>query len=292
MTTLSAAIATRNCVPASARSVLLLAALVLAGCAAVEPGALTDRDGWVIQREFLQHGGKRIELFWTKPAAGTRLPAVLFIHGHQEVRRDGGELYVRTGRLGIMARQGYVAASLSQPGYGNSDGPPDFCGPVTQDAALAAIEYLRAKPFVDANKVVLYGYSRGAIVAAMVATRDAKLAAVVLGAGAYDFFSWYPTPLPGIDTNIRREAGTSAAAFRARSALYHADKISAAVLLLHGERDERISVRQAQAFAAELGARGVRMRLKVFPNATHSIPVDEQFRDVYPFLERIRDGVE
>jgi dipeptidyl aminopeptidase/acylaminoacyl peptidase len=273
--------------PANARAALSFAALFLAGCATVEPDALTDRNGWVIQRQVLQQQGRKIELFLAKPASPGPAPTVLFIHGHQEGPRNGGEIYVASGRLGIMARRGYVAAALSQPGYGNSDGPADFCGPVTQDAALRALEYLRGLPFVDADKIVLYGYSRGAIVAAMVATRDARLAAAVLGAGAYDFFSWYPTPLRGIDRNIEAEAGTSAAAFRDRSALYHADRIRAAVLLLHGERDERIPVQQAQAFGAQLAARGVAVRLKIFPNAMHSIPSEEQFREVYPFLDSV-----
>lgn len=120
----------------------------------------------------------------------------------------------------------------------------------------------------------------------MVATQDAKLAAVVLGAGAYDFFSFYPAPLQGINTNIQREAGTSAAAFRARSAAYHADRIRAPVLLLHGARDERVPVQQAEAFFAQLRARGAAVRLKIFPNATHGIPIDEQYREIYPFLEQ------
>jgi len=261
------------------------AALLVAGCAAADPGALTDRSGWAIQRELLQQHDRKIELFLAKPASQGRAPAVVFIHGHQEGPRNGGEIYVVSGRLGMMARRGYVAAAVSQPGYGNSDGPPDFCGPVTQDATLRALEYLRGQAFVDADKIVLYGYSRGAIVAAMLATRDARLAGVVLGAGAYDFFSWYPTPLRGIDRNIETEAGTSAEAFRARSALYHADRIRASVLLLHGERDERVPVQQARAFAAQLEARGAAVRLAVFPNAMHSIPIADQYREVYPFLE-------
>ena len=205
-----------------AKSVLLLILFMLVGCAAVQPDALTDRGGWVIQRAFLQHRqnlSKKIEVFWTKPGEPGPWPAILFIHGHQEQVRNGGEAFVRPGRLGIMASRGYVAAALSQPGYGNSDGPPDFCGPFTQEAVLVAIDFLRNQPSVNPNKVALYGYSRGAIVASMVATKDPKLAAVVLGAGAYNFFSWYPTPLRGIDANIEREAGTSAEAFRARSAI-------------------------------------------------------------------------
>ena len=268
------------------KSLLVLLFLLLVGCGAIEEGQLIDRGGWVIQRELLRHrdANKRVEIFWTKPAGDGPYPALLLIHGHQEQVRNGGEAFVKTGRLGILARQGYVAASVSQPGYGNSDGPPDYCGPVTQDAALVALDFLRKQPFVNPNKVALYGYSRGAIVASMVATRDPKLAAVVLGAGAYDFFSWYPTPLRGIDANIRQEAGTSAEAFRARSVIHHVEKIKAPVLLLHGAQDERIPVQQAEAFFEKVRANGIAVKMKIFPGAGHGIPIDEQYSEIYPFL--------
>jgi dipeptidyl aminopeptidase/acylaminoacyl peptidase len=233
-----------------------------------------------------QNLSKKVEVFWTKPAEPGPWPAILFIHGHQEQLRNGGETFVRTGRLGSMASRGYVAAALSQPGYGHSDGPPDFCGPFTPAAVGAAIEFLRQQPFVQSQKVALYGYSRGAIVASMVATQDPQLAAVILGAGAYDFFRWYPPPLHGIDANIEREAGTSAEAFRARSALYHADKITAPVLLLHGAQDERVPVQQTEAFAEKLQAQGVPVKVKIFPDTKHGIPIEEQYREIYPFLEQ------
>jgi dipeptidyl aminopeptidase/acylaminoacyl peptidase len=270
------------------RRVLLLASVLLVACAPAQSGTVVDRDGAVIQRELLpdrQNPSKRVEVFWTKPAGPGPWPVVLFIHGHQDQIRNGGQMYVTSGRLGTMVRRGYVAAALSQPGYGNSDGPADFCGPRTQEAALLAMAFFRDKPFVKPDKVVLYGYSRGAIVAAMVATRDPQLAGVILGAGAYDFFSWYPTPLPGIDANIRAEAGTSPDALRARSAIYHVDKIKAPILLLHGAQDERVPLRQAEAFHEKLGAAGRSVTLKVFPAARHGIPIDEQYREVYPFLE-------
>jgi dipeptidyl aminopeptidase/acylaminoacyl peptidase len=247
-----------------------------------------NRGDWVVHKEFLpssKDNNKKVELFWTRPGGSGPYPTVLLVHGHQEQVRNGGEAFVKTGRLGILASRGYVAASLSQPGYGNSDGPADYCGPITQDAVLVGLDFLRKQSFVTANKVAIYGYSRGAVVASMVATKDPTLAAVVLGAGAYDFFSWYPTPLRGIDANIRQEAGTSAEAFRARSAIYHVDKIKAPILLLHGTQDERIPVRQAEAFFEKLKASDVKVEMKIFPKAGHSIPIDEQYREIYPFLE-------
>lgn len=263
--------------------------LILVACAAPREVPLIDRAGWVVHRDLLPHSHdvrKRVELFWIRPAGDGPYPVLLLIHGHQEHLRNGGEAFVRTGRLEVIATLGYVAAALSQPGYGDSDGPPDYCGPFTQDATMVAVDFLRRQPFVDSKRVALYGYSRGAIVASMVATRDSRLAAVVLGAGAYDFFSWYPTPLPGIDANIRLETGASAEAFRARSAIYHVDKIRAAVLVLHGAQDERIPVRQAELFSEKLKASGVAVTLRIFPGARHGIPIDEQYREIFPFLEQ------
>jgi dipeptidyl aminopeptidase/acylaminoacyl peptidase len=274
--------------PLMAIRVLLPALLMLGGCAAVQPGTMTDRGGWVIQRAFLSHrwdASKQIEVLWTTPRDQGPWPAVLFIHGHQEQFRPGGEAFVTNGRLGLMASRGYVAAAVSQPGYGHSDGPPDFCGPYTQEAVLGVVDFLRKLPAVRPQHVVLYGYSRGAIVASMVATQDPQLAAVVLGAGAYDFSRWYPTRVPGINANIEREAGTSAEAFRARSAIVHVERIKAPMLILHGAQDERVPVQQAQAFVEQLHAKGMAVKVNIFPHARHGIPIDDQDREISPFLD-------
>jgi hypothetical protein len=118
--------------------------LTLVACAAAREQQLIDRAGWVVHRDLLPHSQdarKRVELFWTRPAGDGPYPVLLLVHGHQEQLRNGGEAFVRTGRLGVIAARSYVAAALSQPGYGDSDGPPDYCGPFTQDATMVAIDF-------------------------------------------------------------------------------------------------------------------------------------------------------
>jgi hypothetical protein len=128
---------------------LVLAVLVLPARVPAAEDALLARGGLPIHRELLPHSqdhSKAIQLFWTKPEGKGPFPAVLFIHGHQETQRNGGEAYVLTGRLGVTARRGYVAAAVSQPGYGNSAGPPDYCGPYRQRATLVAIDFCADSP--------------------------------------------------------------------------------------------------------------------------------------------------
>ena len=99
-------------------ALLVLSLLLNAERSAATEDALVDTRGWPIYHELLPHSqdrNKAVELFWAKPEGNGPFPVVLFIHGHQEGPRDGGEAYVRTGRLGIMARRGYVSAAVSQP---------------------------------------------------------------------------------------------------------------------------------------------------------------------------------
>ena len=86
--------------------VLLLSMWVLVGCAALQPGIMTDRDGWVIHRAFLlhrQHPSQQMEIFWTTPVGAGPWPAGLFIHGHQGPFGDGGEAFVRAGRVVLLS---------------------------------------------------------------------------------------------------------------------------------------------------------------------------------------------
>jgi dienelactone hydrolase len=119
----------------------------------------------------------------------------------------------------------------------------------------------------------------------MGATNDAQLAAVVLGAGAYDGVRWSPTGIHGLDATIRQEAGPSAEALRARSALDQADKLKAPVLWLHGAWAERIAVRQTDALAETLNAHGVAVPLTMFPHATPRLPMAEHDPASSPLLE-------
>lgn len=287
-------------------AVLALVALVLATLRYRErwnrAGPVRGSGG--VTRVFLPHPdrpGARVELYvGPSPGAG-RHPAIVYVHGHQSPLLPGGRAYVDWGVLTWEVGHGRLAVAVSQPGYGASDGPSDYCGPDTQHAVAAAIRYLRARPDVDPARVAIEGVSRGAIVAAMVASADPSLAAVVLVSGEYDLRGTYrrlaaasaaDPLLRTMAMNIRHEAGTSDAAFRDRSALLTAAVIRSPTLILHGARDERLDPQHARQLAARLAAAGTEVRLVVYPRAGHGIPLDDRVRETLPFLDaHLRGGL-
>lgn len=188
-----------------------------------------------------------------------------------------------------------VVVSVSQPGYGKSDGPPDYCGPFTQEAVLAVIEEVRKWPFVNPDLVGVYGTSRGAIVASMVETKDRRLAAAVLDVGSFDMVKEYKkltasaridSEMAGILSNVRAETGATEQEFEDRSAIYHATHIKTPTLILNGAKDLRVDEADIKLFGQAIEKNGVYAKVVIFPDAGHFIPFQDRNRETFSFLEK------
>lgn len=230
--------------------------------------------------------GACVELYQSATSAA-RNGAILFVHGNQGGLLLGGKEAVDDrSLLRFSSRLGVTTASVSQPGFGASDGPADFCGPATQQAIIAALDFLRQQPSVDPERIVLYGNSRGAVASAMVATRVRWLRALILTGGVYDLHEAYKHSSKALQQAIRSEAGTTKQVFADRSALYHSHRIETETLLLHGRYDDRASVAQAERFSKALSSSGVPVSLHTF-DAGHRLPREQVAPILRDFLTRI-----
>ena len=230
---------------------------------------------------------KQIEFFSAVPPGEPPWPAVLYVHGHQHPERSGGKAIAETGLLERVAAAGVLGLALSQPGYGGSSGPPDFCGPRTQGAILAILRHAVRHLGAERDHMAVIAGSRGAIAAAVAAAEAPELAALVLSAGVYDLAAGYrDCPWSGIRKNIEREAGTSEEAFQARSALFKAHLIRCPVLIMHGALDDRFAPSQAERFAQALARRVAPVELKIFPDEEHLISRPRFLREAHGFVNR------
>lgn len=234
---------------------------------------------------------KTVEYFLEKPKGDGPWPTIVLLHGHQEWPRAGGKDFVRWGMLDEFANRGYLAVSVSQPGYGGSTGQRDFCGPFTQHAVAAVIAKLHAEGYVKDNRVLIQGVSRGALVAGMVAAHDASIRGIVLISGLYDLPEYARHAKSAMAVSIvdsmKSETGGTAEALKARSLLYYAQDIKAETLILNGGKDDRTDPDQARHVAEIINSHGGHARAIVYPEYGHQIPVEVRGKDIDSFIERV-----
>jgi len=222
-----------------------------------------------------------MEAILIRPLAEGSHPGVLMIPGYGRAAPDFVPLGV------ALAKQGYACLSISQPGFGRSGGKPDFVGPLTVGSLLVGYEKFIAEPFVDGSRTAIFGYSRGAMAASLMAPAIPGLRAAVFGGGIYDLeTASAQLGDRGIKSNIVQEGGVDPAALRIRSSIHLADRIPCPVLILHGERDESAPLAQAQAMTERLRALGKPVELAVVPGAGHGLPADTVLRNLIDFLGR------
>lgn len=243
---------------------------------------------------FIPHpddSSRRVEYFFEKPVGGGPWPSVVFVHGHQQWPRSGGKDFVKWGVLNQFAKRGYLAVAISQPGYGNSSGPPDFCGPFTQHAVSGVMAKLREDGYLSPNKVVIEGISRGAVVAGLVAAHEPSIAGIVLISGVYDLPQFVKdsksTQAVLVAKSIVEETGGGNEALRARSLLYFAGNVKATALIMSGAQDDRTEPSQARRLAGELRSNGGNARAIIYPAYGHQIPIAARDKDIDSFIDSV-----
>lgn len=221
-----------------------------------------------------------------RPIGEGKFPGILLIPGFQRTALDQIPLGV------LLAREGFVAVAVTQPGFGKSKGKPDYVGPNTIKALKEGFRRLKREHYVDTQRMGIYGFSRGAMAASLLAVQLDGLRAAVFGAGIYDFKKAYDEiKLEGIRNNMRLETGMTPDAIKERTSILQMKKLKCPVLILHGEKDENVPVSQALVLRDKLTELKKEFELKLFPDRPHGIGPEVSVLTLDFFKRKLNGGI-
>ncbi len=246
-------------------------ALLMTGCATPPTDiALLDKPGRY--DVILPGAGVTLGGVLFRPAAQQgSVPAVIALHGWGESGTNGALRVASLAR--DLAELGYVGLALSMRGWPPSGGYDD-CG-LEQPADIArAAEWLATLRGVDGERIGVVGLSQGGQVALLAAARSPRIKAVVAQFAVSDTERWRETTaLAGIrDVYVPQTCRPGAP----RSPINFADKIGAAVLLIHGDADTRVPTEQSLKMAEALRRSGRSVELKLIAGAGHGFQRNER----------------
>lgn len=231
-------------------SAFLLVALLLAGCVErmffyPDSAQYTRPAQFGLQHEdveFAAPDGSRLHGWWL-PAQGEPQGSVLHLHG------NAANVSNHLPLVAWLPAVGFNVLMLDYRGFGRSTGKPTLDGVV--DDAVAALAWLRARPDVDAGRLIVLGQSLGGATALRLLARDG--AGVRLGVIEAAFASY---------RGIARDAALRSVVLAplmplvamlpdgSRDPVAVLPSIKVPLLLVHGTADEVIPFAHGERLAA------------------------------------------
>lgn len=247
-----------------------LTALLLTACSGQQVlNQLAPDEGYgvVLNQTYDEATGQKLDVYI--PAAGRDLPVVVFFYGGRWSTGDKYE-YKFVGQA--LASRGFVAIIANTRQY------PKVRFPAFVEDGARAVKWARthaADYRGSPKKLFVMGHSSGAHIAAMLALNEEYLKAVggsrswlagMIGlAGPYDFM---PITAPDL-----RDVFGPVDRFAQSQPIFFVDGKNAPLLLLHGEDDEVVEIKNTRNLARAVAKAGGPVETVIYPKLSHQMIV-------------------
>ncbi len=242
-----------------------------------------------LEELFYESDGLKVKAYAAYPREGHGpWPAIIYNRGGNRAFGALNEYKIAF----IMARVaswGYVVIGSQYRGNDGGEGQEEFGGADVHDV-LNLIPLLEQWPGVDANKIGMFGWSRGGMMTYLALMQTDRIKAAAVGGALADLDLMdksrggemgqyvFSELIPGYTQN--RDS-----VLLLRSAVYHADKLckTTPILLLHGTADWRVVPEESLHMALALQKARVPYRLVMFEGGDHAL--SEHRDEVYAMIK-------
>ncbi len=233
--------------------------------------------------------GTEIEGVLTKPVdyePGKKYPFLLNPHGGP----TGASLASFNGTVQVLAANGHM---VLQPNFRGSTGKGEKFAQANKNTwgkgdyedCISGVEAAVARGLADADRLGAFGWSYGGYMTFWILTQTDMFKAVSPGAGLTNIYSMYS------QNDIQRylrwfyadvSPWDNFELYWDRSPMKYIKNVKTPTMILHGERDTRVPIAQAQEFYRALVERKVPVEFVVFPREGHGL------RELRHQLDRMR----
>ena len=180
----------------------------------------------------------------------------------------------------VLASAGYLVLAVNP--RGSSTYGTEFMMSVLGDWGgedfndlMASVDQLIKRPYVDAERLGVHGYSYGGYMASWTVGHTNRFKAAVVGAPCINLHSMYGTSDIGISFGEAQWGGSivyAADKMLERSPISYVANVETPVLLLHGDADARCPISQSEEYFTALKRLGKDVEFVRFPGCSHLFP--------------------
>lgn len=173
----------------------------------------------------------------------------------------------------VLANQGYMIACVDNRGTGGKGAAfkkvtyKNLGHHEIQDQ-IAAAEYLGTLPYVDAERIGIFGWSYGGYMSSLALTKGADTFKLGIAVAPVTNWRFYDTVYTERFMTTPQENPDG---YDENSPINYADLMKGKFLLIHGTADDNVHVQNAMQFAEALIQNNVDFEYMVYPDKNHGI---------------------
>jgi dipeptidyl-peptidase-4 len=153
----------------------------------------------------------------------------------------------------------------------------DAWGELELQELLAAVRWLKSRPFVDSDRVGIWGWSGGGTHTLQAMTRSQEFYAGVSVAPVTDW-DYYDSIYA---ERFMKRPEDNPEGYARTSHVEHAAQLHGRLMLIHGTYDDNVHPQNTWAFANELIEEGIMFEMMIYPMRKHGISDDAAQRHIY-----------
>lgn len=147
----------------------------------------------------------------------------------------------------------------------------------TIDQIEAAI-YLGNQPYVDQNKIGIFGWSYGGYMSSLCILKGADVFKAAIAVAPVTNWKWYDTVYT---ERYMRTEEENPEGYRDNSPVYFADRLRGSFLLVHGGTDDNVHLQNSMEMSAALIKANKQYDTYIYPNQNHGIGGDNARLHLY-----------
>ncbi len=193
-----------------------------------------------------------------KGSSGKNLPLIINPHGGPHGPRDSWEF---NPEVQLLANRGYAVLQMNyrgSGGYGNAFEGMGYrkWGTAMQDDLTDSVNWAIAQGIADRDRICIYGASYGGYAALMSAVREPDLYRCAVGyVGVYDLDAQRDADFMASKAGrsyLRDVYPLERSERVAQSPAYGVERLKAAVMLVHGEKDTRVPIKNMHFLVSQM----------------------------------------
>ncbi len=203
-----------------------------------------------------------------------KYPVLIYVYGgpgHQTVLNQWG--HSDWSWMQLLAQHGIISVSINNRGSGAQGEMFKKMtylelGKYETEDMITLAKYMAGQPYVDADKIAIYGWSYGGFMAANGITKGADYISTAVSVAPVTNWRYYDNIYT---ERYMRTPQENPEGYDNNSPVSHTAMIKGNYLLCHGSGDDNVHYQNAMELVKSMIANGIQFDLMIYPNKNHGI---------------------